>query len=95
MFVTSPTDHSKAVGARLRELRLQRNITQQELSTRAGVTAPTLRALEHSGRGTLETLARVMYALGREREIDELLAPDPPSSLEDVVAPKRRRRARR
>jgi transcriptional regulator with XRE-family HTH domain len=72
LYAKSPADIKKEIGVRLRSLRLQRNITQKNLATFA--------ALER-GRGSLETLCRVMYALGRERELEALLAPDPPSTL--------------
>ncbi|MCK6572752.1 helix-turn-helix domain-containing protein [Myxococcota bacterium] len=92
--IMTPDDYAAALGTRLRALRLQRNEAQAALAARAGVSTPTLAALE-AGRGTLQTLARVMYALGREGELDGLLPPDPPSTLEEVIAPPVRRRARR
>lgn len=82
------------LGVRLRELRLQRNITQAALARLAGVSRPTLAAFERGGRGSVETLAAVMYALGREAELAALLAPDPPSTLAEVTVPRRRQRAR-
>jgi transcriptional regulator with XRE-family HTH domain len=85
---------AKLLGSRLRELRLQRNITQAELAKASGVSRPTLAALERDGRGTVETLAATLYALGRESELDSLLLPDPPSTLLEVVRPSIRRRAR-
>ena len=91
---TSPSDYVSRLGARLRTLRLQRNITQARLSERAGISRPTLRALESSGKGSLETLARVLYALGREQELDALLHPDPPSTLDEAESPTPRQRAR-
>lgn len=69
----------RALGQRLRALRLQRNETQADLARRAGISRPTLSALEQRGQGSLDTLARILYALGREAELDELLLPDPPS----------------
>ena len=92
--IMTPDEHATALGARLRALRLQRNEAQAALAARVGVSTPTLAALE-AGRGTLQTLARVLYALGREGELDGLLPPDPPSTLDEVVAPPSRRRARR
>jgi transcriptional regulator with XRE-family HTH domain len=91
--ITTPAEHVTALGARVRALRLQRNETQAALAARAGVSTPTLAALEE-GRGTLLTLSRVLYALGRERELDALVPPDPPRNLDEVVSPRPRRRAR-
>lgn len=91
----TPEQYATAVGSRLRALRLQRNITQAALARDAGISRPTLGALEGSGKATLETLARVMYALGREGELEALLRADPPSTLEEIASPRRRQRARR
>lgn len=91
----SAATRAKAVGARLRELRLQRNIAQAQLASAVGVSRPTLAALEVEGRGTVETLIGAMYALGRESELDALLQPDPPSTLAEAVQRPRRQRARR
>ena len=85
--VKSPPDYAREVGHRLKALRLQRNLRQGDVARDAGVSAPTLSALENHGRGTLEALARVMYVLGREREFDALLLPDPPSTLEELSSP--------
>ena len=89
-----PTDYAVELGGRLRALRLQRNVTQAHVARHAGISRPTLSALESSGKATLVTLARVMYFFGREGELEELLRPDPPSTQDEAVAPKTRRRAR-
>ena len=95
MFVTkNPTEIARSLGVRVRTLRLQRNVTQSQLARDAGISRPTLGALETRGRASLETLARVMYALGRETELDALLAPDPPSTLDEVTSVSARQRAR-
>jgi transcriptional regulator with XRE-family HTH domain len=52
-------------GEQLREHRLLRDLTQTELAARADVARSAVQNLE-SGRGTLETLVRVVRALGRE-----------------------------
>jgi len=88
-----PGDIAGGVGVRLRALRLQRNITQGALAAQAGISRPTLAALE-SGHGSLATLARVMYALGREAELDTLAPPDPSMTLDEALSPPRRQRAR-
>ena len=90
----SSAARAQQLGSRLRALRLQRNITQAELAKTIGVSRPTLAALERDGRGTVETLAATIYALGRESEFDALLLPDPPSTLIEAVRPPMRRRAR-
>ncbi len=96
MFSTKDaTLYAREIGQRLKDLRLQRNLRQRDVARDAGLSAPTLRALENHGRGTVEALARVMYVLGRERELEQLLAPDAPSSLEELAPTPPRKRARR
>jgi len=94
LFGNQPVEQAIALGNRLKSLRLQRNLTQASLAKRAGISRPTLGALERGGRATIETLARVMYVLGREAELDELLKPDPPASLDEFLDPPTRKRAR-
>ena len=59
------------------------------------MSRPTLSTLETRGRGSIDTLGRVLYALGRDNEIEALAQPDPPSSLKEVTKPVERERARR
>ena len=89
----TPIDYAVDLGRGVRALRLQRNITQAELARRAGISRPTLSALENDGKGSLVTLARVMFVLAREQELEGLLKPDPPSTLEEATATKARQRA--
>src|ERR1700710_2712 len=51
------------LGSRLRDLRLNRNESQQELARRAGVGKATLQRLEEGRSGTIVTLLRVLRAL--------------------------------
>jgi transcriptional regulator with XRE-family HTH domain len=90
----SPTARARQLGERIRNLRLQRNMTQAALAASIGVSRPTMAALEKNGRGTIETLAATLYALGRESEFDTLLQPDPPSTLMEAARPTVRLRAR-
>ncbi len=63
-----------ALGARLRALRLDRNIDQKTLASRAGVSVRALRNLEGGSGSTVRTLASVLRALGREAWL-ETIAP--------------------
>lgn len=54
------------VGESLKTLRLSRNIGQQLLAERAGVSTRALQSLENGEGSTLSTFVKVMRALGRE-----------------------------
>jgi transcriptional regulator with XRE-family HTH domain len=90
----TPPEIATGMGLRLRALRLQRNMTQSELAKRAGVSRPTLGTFEREGRATVDSLARIAFALGRERELKALFPPDPPSTLDEADSSRPRLRAR-
>lgn len=76
-FSAAPADQiEQALCERLEAIRLARNLTQAELAREAGVSLRTISRLA-AGQGiTLETLIRVMTALGLAGNFAALL-PDP------------------
>jgi transcriptional regulator with XRE-family HTH domain len=76
-FSAAPADQiEQALCERLEAIRLARNLTQAELAREAGVSLRTISRLA-AGQGiTLETLIRVMTALGLAGNLAALL-PDP------------------
>ena len=61
-----------AVGERVRTQRLAQELPQRELAQMAGLSLGALRKLESSGRCSLETLVRVVQALGLAGELEDL-----------------------
>ena len=53
----------KAIGEYIRSVRLERNLTQEQLGDRAGVHRTTIRDLELGKRSTLLTLIQVLRSL--------------------------------
>lgn len=64
------------IGERIQKERLNQNLTQENLAKRAGITDRTVRSLENGQKPTVETLIRVLRALGRLAAIDAFL-PEP------------------
>lgn len=64
------------LGRRLAQLRLASNVTQAEVAERAGLGARTVARLEGGEGGTLDSLVRVMQALGLQPHLEAML-PDP------------------
>ena len=98
MFIVSKTDGEilKELGGRLRSYRLQMNVTQAELATRAGVSRTTIRDAELGRDSQLSTLVKLLRALGRPGDLDAFL---PAPSVSPIQLMKRqgkpRRRARK
>ena len=86
---------------RCRQLRLAGNETQLSLARRAGVSPATLQRFEHTGRISSAGLARIVFALGRDQDFAQVLAPRPATltttldELERRQAATQRQRARR
>ena len=60
------------IGARIRALRLRRNVTQQALAEAAGLSATAIKGLE-SGRGRLSTLIAVLRELSALDHLDQFI----------------------
>ncbi len=70
------------LGRRLRQLRLDQNLTQQGLADEAGVSVATVRNLESGKRTQLITLIRVLRTLGLLADLDRLVPEQRPSPIE-------------
>ena len=95
---STPQELQQALGARIRRLRLRRDLDQMQTAARAGLSEKALRNLE-SGRGsTVETLLRVLKALDALSSL-EALAPLPSVSplalLDQAGEPQRVSRPRK
>lgn len=70
-FLTIP-ELSEELGRRVRAYRLRHGIEQSEVARIGGLTERTVRTLEQGGGSSLETLLRVMKALGTLDGLDHL-----------------------
>jgi len=81
------------LGTRLRQARLRRNLSQQELADRAGVNRTTVSEFERGASTSTLTLVQVLRAL---EMLDELtgFVPDPGPSPLDLARRQGRQRQR-
>ena len=86
-------DIEAEIGRRIEGARLAANISQAALATEAGVSRRTITRLENGDGVSLDTLIRVMRALGLAERF-ELLLPDPDVRPIDRVRLKGRQRQR-
>ena len=93
MVIASKTDSEilKELGGRLRSYRLQMNVTQAELATRAGVSRTTIRDAELGKDSQLYTLVKFLRALGRLDNLDAFL---PSPSVSPIQLMKRQGKPR-
>ena len=74
--VAAPEDIETDIGHRLEELRLSQNRNQSQIAQEAGVSRRTITRLENGEGVSLDTLIRVMRALGVVEHF-RMLLPDP------------------
>ncbi|WP_417482876.1 helix-turn-helix transcriptional regulator [Maricaulis sp.] len=82
-----------ALGLRIEAYRISRGIKQADLASSAGISRSTLMRLEAGTSGTIETLVRVLRALGLTDRVLELV-PDASLSPLDPMSETGQRRLR-
>lgn len=85
------------LGGSLKALRLSRNIEQRVLAERAGVSPRALQSLENGEGSSLNTLVKVLRALGREdwlRTVAPVATINPMATVRHA-APRQRARSTR
>lgn len=99
--LTTPGEVRAALGAWVRQVRQRENLTQAMLAQKAGVPASTLSLFERDGSGGVDTLLRLLQALGQLQAFHDAVdglakkAATPRSwdelELRDEAAPPKRR----
>jgi len=93
----SPNEMAVMLASRIRAERLRREWKQETLAERSGVSLPTVRRYERTGRTSVKNLFKICHALGQLDELADFLKPPRASSIEElkIIAgmgqPKRKR----
>lgn len=96
-ILATPSEILSELGHRLRDQRLLQSLTQTELAARAGVSVGTVKNLEGKGQASMETLIRVVLALGLTEQLQALFIPrtDSIAAMSQAAQIKRQRAPRR
>ena len=92
--VANPSDIALQIAARVKARRLELNLTQEGLASRAGVKFATYRRFEQTGEISLRGLLQVCFALNCLDEFNDLFAQKQYQSLDDVLNEQRLNRKR-
>ena len=77
----SPAAVAEILGQRLKQARLNRDLTQLEVAERAGVGRKAVINAE-KGKVQLEALVAILQALDLTTQLDSFLPPQPPSPIQ-------------
>lgn len=81
----NPSNIAMQIAARVKTRRLELNLTQDGLATRAGVKFATYRRFEQTGEISLRGLLQIGFALNVLSDFDALFAQKQYMSLDDVL----------
>ncbi len=87
LLVSDPTpdDMMKSIAYRVRQRRLEMNLTQKGMSAMADITLPSYRRFENTGEISLAALLRIAFVTKTMEEFNLLFANPIYNTLEDVV----------
>jgi len=85
-YGTSFQETLRGVGERARQLRLIRELRQEELATRAGVGISTVRRFEKTGSASIENVLRIATVLNADSAFEKLFEAPPYASLDEALA---------
>ena len=90
----NPNEVATQLATRVKARRLELNLTQEGLATRAGIKFATYRRFEQTGEISLRGLIQIAFALNTLSEFDNLFAQKQYQSLDDVLNEQKANRKR-
>ena len=92
--ITNTAELAMQIATRVKTRRLELNLTQEGLASRAGIKFATYRRFEQTGEISLRGLLQIGFALNVLAEFDTLFAQKQYQSLDDVLNESNRIRKR-
>jgi len=82
----SATAICQAIASRVKERRLEMNLTQTGLASRAGVNIETYRKFERSGAISLQNLVKIAFAMNMTPDFNSLFAEKQYQNIDELLA---------
>lgn len=83
--ISNPNEIARQIAARVRERRLELDLTQEGMAARSGVKFATYRRFEQTGEISLKGLLQIGFALNALSDLDALFSHRQYQSLNDVL----------
>ncbi|MFR9542138.1 MAG: helix-turn-helix transcriptional regulator [Rikenellaceae bacterium] len=91
----TPDSILQEVAAKIKSRRLERNWTQEFLSSKAGMPLATYRRFERSGEISLRSLVSLSIVLGLEDDFSSLFSTKSYQSIDDLIESKSNKQRKR
>lgn len=85
LSISNPNDMAHKIATNVKLRRLELNLTQDGLATRAGIKFATYRRFEQTGEISLKGLLRIGFALNALADFDALFARKQYQTLDEVL----------
>ena len=92
--ISSPDSKAQALAERVKQRRLELNLTQEGLSVKAGITLAAYRRFERTGKISLEGLLHIAYALDALNDFDQVFATPRYATLDEALSASKNTRKR-
>lgn len=82
--LTTPDQAAAAIGEKIKQHRIAKNITQMDMAKRTSVSPSTLKRIEAGGFGSLRDVMAIAIELGLDHDIIAAIPRPPLQSLADL-----------
>ena len=93
--ILTPHGLQKSLADRIKQRRLEKNITQKSLAYKSGVSYSSLRKFENSGDISLESLVKIAFSLNLENDFSELFSKPAYNTLDEMLEAKNNKSRKR
>lgn len=91
----TPQAIQKQIADRLRERRLEKNLSQEGLSKLSGVSYASLKKFESTGEISLKSLIKIAVAMDMVMDFEKLFSEPKYSSMDELLLIKKRKNRKR
>jgi len=81
----SPNEICSLIAEKVKKRRLELNLTQEGLSSRADINLSTFRKFERTGEISLKSLVKIAFVLNSEDDLIQLFSQIQYNSIDDVL----------
>lgn len=95
LIKNTPDSILLSIALRVKERRLERNWTQKNLATRAGMPLPTFRRFESTGEVSLRGLVMIAKALDMDGDFAQLFTTRTYQNIDELVSIEKKKQRKR